>query len=154
MALRAIIDGRLGSDPEIRYTQTGKAVTTLSIGCTARVKDRNGEWEDDGEPLWIRVHLWEEQAELAANLLRKGMAVHAEGVLVKRSWQDKSGQVRINDELKMAKVWPTLKASDTSQTPQTPASRDLEAQGMHGYQQTPKTSQNGVGATEAPPPPF
>lgn len=82
---RVTIIGRLGQDPEIRYTQNGKAACTLGIA----TEERRGDGTKDTE--WHRVVLWEKTAEIAAKYLVKGRLVAIEGRLKTREWQDKEG---------------------------------------------------------------
>ncbi len=70
---RVFVFGRLGQDPEMRYTQAGEAVTNLSVAVD-RGKDK--------PCIWIRVSLWKANAENANNYLHKGDSVLVEGVLV------------------------------------------------------------------------
>lgn len=50
--------GNLGKDPQLRYTQNGTAVCEYSLGATASRQNQNGEWEDDGTPLWLSLTFW------------------------------------------------------------------------------------------------
>lgn len=72
MTATVTVTGNVGQDPEIRYTQTGKAVCTLSVAATPRKQTPAGEWDDDGEPLWIRADFWERDAETVADAVRRG----------------------------------------------------------------------------------
>jgi single-strand DNA-binding protein len=82
---KVIILGRLTQDPECRYTQSGKAVTSFTLA----VK-RYGQEEPD----WIPVVLWEKTAETAANNLSKGQRVLIEGRIQTRSYKTNDGQKR------------------------------------------------------------
>lgn len=84
-----ILIGRLTRDPELRYTQTGKAVATIRIAV-----DRGGEAGTD----FIDVVVWERQAENAANYLRKGRLVAVQGWLQIREYE-KDGQRRERAEI-------------------------------------------------------
>lgn len=79
------ITGYLGKTPELRKTNTGKSVTSLSVG----VRDGYGYNE---KTYWIDVVLWEKKAEYAANYLTKGSRVAVMGKLTKRSWEDNTGK--------------------------------------------------------------
>lgn len=71
------VEGRLGSDPELRFTARGDAVATFDIANTRRVK-RGDEWED-GPTSWFRVTCWKRLAEHVADQARKGDLVLVHG---------------------------------------------------------------------------
>lgn len=97
MVNKVILIGNLGSDPEIRYTQSGTAVATLSVATTRKWKDRDGNMQDDTE--WHRVVAWAKTAEFCNNYLKKGGKVYVEGRLQTRKWQDQSGNDRYTTEV-------------------------------------------------------
>ena len=79
--------GNLTADPELRYTQSGRAVANFTIASTPRNFDRaSNEWKD-GEALFLRASCWAEFAEHVASSLTKGMRVMAQGRLVQRSYE-------------------------------------------------------------------
>lgn len=84
MYQRIMIIGRLGGEPEMRYTPQGKAVTSFSVA----VSNKYGDKEDTA---WFRVSVWENQAEACNQYLHKGSKVFVEGRLV----YDESGSPRI-----------------------------------------------------------
>ncbi len=93
---KVMLIGRLGADPEIRYTQNGTAVATLSVATNFRVK-RGEEWEDQTE--WHRVIAWNRLAEIASEYMNKGTKVYVEGRLQTRSWEDANGNKRWTTEI-------------------------------------------------------
>ncbi len=95
---KAMIIGRLGQDPEVRYTQSNTAVATLSIATSERFKDRNGELQERTE--WHRVVAWGRTAEICQEYLKKGSLVYIEGPIQTREWEDKEGQKRYTTEIK------------------------------------------------------
>jgi len=96
---KAIIVGNLGADPEVRATQNGKAVTTLSIATSEQWKDKqSGQPQERTE--WHRVVMYDRLAEIAGEYLRKGSKVYIEGSIHTRKWQDKDGQDRYTTEIK------------------------------------------------------
>ena len=103
---KAIIVGRLGRDPEIRYSADGAAVCNISVATESTWKDKSsGERKSETE--WHRVVFYNRLAEIAGEYLKKGREVYIEGRLKTRKWQDKeTGQDRysteiIADQLKM-----------------------------------------------------
>ena len=95
---RVIILGRLGQDPELRYTPNGAAVCTFSLATTDFSTDREGNRQEFTE--WHRVVVWNKQAENCAKYLAKGRVAYVEGKLRTRSWEDKNtGQKRYATEV-------------------------------------------------------
>jgi single-strand DNA-binding protein len=84
------IVGNLGNDPEMRYTPTGLAVTSFSVGVANRRVKRGNEWEDNGST-WYRVTAWRDLAENVAQSLVRGSRVIVVGILASRDWDDKEG---------------------------------------------------------------
>ena len=95
---KAMLIGRLGADPEVRYTQSNTAVATLSIATSERFKDSNGEYQERTE--WHRVVAWSRLAEICQQYLKKGSQVYIEGPIQTRSWEDKDGQKKYTTEIK------------------------------------------------------
>lgn len=95
---KAMIIGRLGRDPEVRYTQSNTAVATLSIATSERYKDKQGELQENTE--WHRVVAWDRLAEICQQYLSKGEQVYIEGPIQTRQWEDKDGQTRYTTEIK------------------------------------------------------
>jgi single-strand DNA-binding protein len=99
---KMMIIGNLGADPELRYTPSGKAVAELRVAVNDRSRGPDGEWQEETQ--WFRVELWEQAAERAAERLRKGHKVFAEGALRAREWEGKDGQKRTSLEIRFARV--------------------------------------------------
>ncbi|MFQ6114506.1 MAG: single-stranded DNA-binding protein [bacterium] len=104
---KVILLGRLGQDPELRYTPNGAAVTTLSLATNEVWKDSEGAKQERTE--WHRVVLWRKLAEIAGEWLKKGSRVYIEGRLQTRSWEDKDGVKRYITEV----VASTMTLMDT-----------------------------------------
>ena len=95
---KVIIIGNLGKDPEVRYTPNGNAVCNLRIATTRNWKNRDsGEKQEETE--WHSVVLYDRQAEIAGEYLKKGRPVYIEGRLKTRKWQDKEGNDRYTTEI-------------------------------------------------------
>ena len=95
---KAMIIGRLGQDPDVRYTQSNTAVANLSVATSERYKDKQGEWKENTE--WHRVVAWGRLAEICQEYLQKGSQVYIEGPIQTRKWEDKEGQTRYTTEIK------------------------------------------------------
>lgn len=97
MVNKAIILGNLTCEVEIRYTQSGSAVSTLSVATNRRWKDKDGNKQEDVE--YHRVVTWGNTAEFCGNYLTKGSKVYVEGRLQTRKWQDQSGNDKYTTEI-------------------------------------------------------
>jgi single-strand DNA-binding protein len=95
---KAMIIGRLGQEPDVRYTQSNTAVANLSIATSERYKDKGGEWKEQTE--WHRVVAWGRLAEICQEYLKKGSQVYIEGPIQTKEWEDKEGQTRYTTEIK------------------------------------------------------
>lgn len=94
---KVILVGRLGRDPETRFTGGGQAVANFSVATDETFKDRNGERQKRTE--WHKIVVWGKQAEIAQQYLKKGSLVYIEGRIQSREWQDKEGQKRTSYEI-------------------------------------------------------
>jgi len=94
---KCMIIGNLGRDPEMRYTPSGQAVTQFTVAVNRNYKDQQGERQEETE--WFRVVAWCQQAEFAAEYLRKGAKVFVEGRIQTRQWEGQDGQKRYTTEL-------------------------------------------------------
>ncbi|MBO0939001.1 single-stranded DNA-binding protein [Fibrella sp. HMF5335] len=86
--------GNLGADPEVRYLDGGGVVAQFNVATTEKYTNRNGERVEQTE--WFRVELWNEQAKVAEQYLRKGNPVYIEGRLRTETWTDKEGKERFS----------------------------------------------------------
>ena len=81
------IVGRVGQDPEVRYFDSGKVKTVLSVA--------TNRWSKDGEKTdWFSIELWDKKAEVAGEYAKKGALVAIDGRLAQSKWQDKNGESR------------------------------------------------------------
>ena len=86
---RVILVGRLGRDPEIKYTPSGVAMSKFSMATDYTSKDASGNPQTETE--WHNIVLWRKQAEVAGEYLKKGTLIYLEGRLRTRSWDDPQG---------------------------------------------------------------
>ena len=94
---RVQLIGRLGRDPELRFTSDGTAIANLSVATSERYKDKSGEWIDRAE--WHKIVMYARLAEIAGEYLVKGSLVYLEGRLQTRKWKDKEGVEKYNTEI-------------------------------------------------------
>ncbi len=98
-----IIVGRLGKDPEMRYTPSGQAVTSFSVATDRAYTGQDGQLVK--ETTWFRISVWGKQAESCNNYLSKGKLVLVEGRMTQdknggpRVWTDKEGNARASFEV-------------------------------------------------------
>jgi single-strand DNA-binding protein len=99
---KMMIIGNLGADPELRYTPSGKAVANLRVAVNNNRRGSDGNWIE--ETLWLRVEVWDQAAERAAEQLRKGNKIFAEGQLRAREYDAADGTRRTSLELVFARI--------------------------------------------------
>ena len=95
---KVILIGRLGQDPEVKFTQSGTAVVNFSIATSETWKDKDsGEKQEKTE--WHKVVAWRRLAEICGEYLHKGSQFYIEGKLQTRSWEDQDGNKRWTTEV-------------------------------------------------------
>jgi len=95
---KVLLIGNLGADPEMRYTPSGKAVTTFNIAVNRMRRDQStGEQQKDTQ--WFSIVAWEQLAEFCTRYLAKGRSVYVEGRLQTRSWDAPDGSKRYKTEI-------------------------------------------------------
>lgn len=86
---KVLIIGRVGRDPEMRYTPSGRPVTTFSVGTSRTWNTADGEKRTETE--WFNVVAWSSLAEICKQYLAKDRLVYIEGRLQTRHWEDQEG---------------------------------------------------------------
>lgn len=94
---KVILIGRLGKDPDMKYTPSGVAVVNFSMATNYSIKDQDGNFIDKTE--WHRIVAYGRTAEVAGEYLQKGRLVYVEGRIQSRSWEDQNGQKRYVTEI-------------------------------------------------------
>jgi len=94
---KVILVGNLGSDPEVRYTPSGRAVANFSLATTEKYTNKEGEKEERTE--WHRIVAWARLGEICGEYLTKGSKVYIEGRIQTRSWEDRDGNKRYTTEI-------------------------------------------------------
>ena len=107
---KVMLIGRLGSDPEIRYTTDGTPVANFNLATDSPVK-RGDSWETETE--WHKIVAWRRLAEICNEYLSKGRLVYVEGRLRTRSWEDRDGNKRWTTEI-IAKDIQMLEPKDNA----------------------------------------
>ena len=93
---KVILIGRLGNDPELKYTPNGTAQAQISLATSEKWKDNDGNQKEKTE--WHRIIAWRRQAEFVGEWLKKGQLVSIEGKLQTRSWEQ-DGQKKYMTEI-------------------------------------------------------
>lgn len=102
------VAGNLTADPDLKFTPSGRAVTTARVAVSERVKDdRTGEWKD-GETSYYNVICWGNLAENMCEFTRKGDRVVAEGRWTERSWTTNEGEDKTITELVARDCGPSM----------------------------------------------
>lgn len=96
MINNVVMQGNLGKDPELRYTNSGDAVTRISIAVKRNYSNSSGSYDSD----WFNVVFWKKQAELIANHFVKGDEILVTGNLETRSYENNQGQKVFVTEIK------------------------------------------------------
>lgn len=94
---KVMLIGNLGRDPEMRYTPSGKPVTSFSLASSRSWIASDGERREETE--WFNVVAWGNLAEICNQHLSKGQQVYVEGRLQTRSWEDNNGQRHFRTEV-------------------------------------------------------
>jgi single-strand DNA-binding protein len=113
---KVMLIGRLGQDPEMRYTPSGRPLTKLQLAVNRSWTSADGEKKKETE--WFNVVAWGKLAEICNQYLSKGQQVYIEGRLHNRRWQDEDGAnhsvVEVNaNEMIMLEGQPKEEDSDT-----------------------------------------
>ncbi len=94
---KVILIGNLGKDPEVRYTQNGRAVARFPIATSEVWNDAEGNRQERTE--WHNIIVWGKQGETCGQYLAKGRQAYIEGSIRTRSYDDKNGQKRYVTEI-------------------------------------------------------
>jgi len=114
---KVILLGRLGKDPELKYTPSSMAVCELVVATSERWKDKSEQWQERTE--WSNVKVWGKQGENCNQYLSKGRQVYIEGKLNTESWE-KDGKKNYKTVIKADKVdFLSNKESGESKTDNT-----------------------------------
>ena len=128
--------GRLGQDPEIRYTQSGSAVANATIATNDYWTDKQGEKQERTE--WHSLVMWGRLADLAQSYLKKGSQVYVEGRIQTRDWEDDQGQKHYKTEVVVTTMqFLDSKISDNSVSTVQPRDRDQQQKSTetHDFEQ-------------------
>lgn len=118
MSAEVTVTGTI-AEPQMRFSQSGKALLNLRINATSRRLNRDTQqWEDQGAPLWYGATLFERDAERWADLLHKGDQVSVRGIHVKREYQARDGSTGVADEIAGTRMLGYRPKQDAQTQPQ------------------------------------
>ena len=110
---KVLIIGRVGRDPEMRYTPSGRPVTTFSVGTSRNWTTSDGERRTETE--WFNVVAWSSLAEICKQYLSKDRLVYIEGRLQTRHWDDQEGNKHSATEIVASEMIVLEERRETSQ---------------------------------------
>ena len=112
---KVILVGRLGRDPELKYTPSGAPVAKFSLATDESFKDKTGEKQEHTE--WHNIVAWNKLAEICGEYLTKGKLVFIEGSIRSRQWQDQAGNKRTSYEIIANQMQMLGSKADSERTP-------------------------------------
>ena len=121
---KVMLIGNLGTDPEMRYTANGNAVTNFRMACSRSYNGPDGERREETE--WFTVVCWNKLAETVSQYLQKGRRAYVEGRLQTRSWEGQDGQKRYRTEV-IASTVQFLDRAQGAAMPEDPGFDSAEA---------------------------
>jgi single-strand DNA-binding protein len=110
---KVMVIGHLGKDPEMRYTPSGRPVTTFTLAVSRTWNSADGERHTETE--WFNVVAWGNLAEICKQYLTKGQQVYVEGRLQTRRWEDKEGLKHTSVEIVAGEMMMLGERRDSSQ---------------------------------------
>jgi single-strand DNA-binding protein len=97
MLNKVFLMGRVGKEPEVKYTPSGSAVANFSMATSEKWKNKDGKQEEKTE--WHNIVAWRKLAEICGSYVKKGDLIHIEGKITTRTWEDRDGNKRSTTEI-------------------------------------------------------
>ena len=128
---KAVLIGRLGKDPELRYTQSGTGVANFSLATDRSWKGEDGQKQR--ETTWHNIVVWGKRAEVVKEYLTKGQQIYIEGRIVNRSYDDKEGNKKYISEVVLEDFAflggdKQVREEETDETPELPVEEEEEVE--------------------------
>ena len=111
---RMILIGNVGADPEMRYTASGKSVTSFTVASSEKYTKANGEKVE--ETVWFTVTCWDKLAENVNKYTHKGMLLYVEGHIKLDEWQGQDGENRSRMAITATRVLFLSKRDNTRES--------------------------------------
>jgi single-strand DNA-binding protein len=137
---KVILVGRLGKDPELKYTPSGTAVVGFTLATDERYKDKEGNPQTKTE--WHNIVAWRQLAEICGKFLHKGKQVYIEGKIQTRSYDDRDGNKKYITEI-VADQMQMLGNKDDSQQASGQQSQPQQSQQRPQQQSRPPEQTQG-----------
>jgi single-strand DNA-binding protein len=99
---KVFLIGRLGKDPDLRYSTSGTAIASFSLATNHGQKNEQGSWEDATE--WHNVKAFGKNADFSGEYLKKGTLIFVEGRLQTSNWEDQKGQKHYRTEIIISSI--------------------------------------------------
>ena len=144
MLNKIMVIGNLGTDPEMRYTPSGSAVTNFSMATNRSYTTSDGERREETE--WFRIVAWNQLAEQVNQYLSKGRRAYVEGRLRSSSWEGQDGQTRFRQRDNCQRGF-VLGQGLQGHNPKSPAHR--MSRGARWTRRTCLSSSKGTGVMNA-----
>jgi len=119
---KVILIGRLGKDPELKYTAGGTPMARFTLATDESFKDRSGEQQKRTE--WHTIVAWGKLAEICGEYLNKGKQIYVEGSIRSRQWEDQSGNKRTSYDIVARQMTMLGSRADSERAAPAAASRD------------------------------
>ena len=132
---KVILVGRLGKEPDVRFTQDGKPIANITMATSETWKDKQGQKQEKTE--WHRVVFFGGIAQVVADYVKKGSNIYIEGKLTTRKWTDQQGQDKYTTEIVVDGFNGVMQMLDSRESNNGQANTN---QSQQGY--APQTSQN------------
>ena len=128
--IKILLIGRVGGDPEMRFTPDGTPVTSFSVAANRNSRQLDGSFKEETE--WFRVSAWRKLAETCNQFLTKGKLIYVEGTLRTRSYDGKDGQKHFSLDVNAEKVLFLDKLGTGALPPEgiNPVEGDIEPEDM------------------------
>lgn len=130
MATTVTVIGNLTADPEMRFTQTGKALATLNVAENPRYRDASGTWVD-GEPTYWSVTVWGDSAQFVADSFSKGDRVIVFGETHTERWENEAGEKRSRLQVRAIDLGPSVRFTQAKPVRRTSRSDPRDAAPQH-----------------------
>lgn len=147
---KVILIGRLGKDPDVRFTPDGKAIANITLATSESWKDKNtGQKQEKTE--WHRVVFFGGIAQVVSDYVKKGSQIYIEGKLTTRKWQDNTGQDKYTTEIIVDGFNGVMQMLDSQNKPQinnNPSNFETE-QKPHPQQNTRNQQEQQQGNQES-----
>jgi single-strand DNA-binding protein len=124
---KVMVIGHLGRDPEMRYTPSGRPVTSFSVVTTRAWTSAEGERHEESE--WFNVVAWGNLAEICNQYLTKGQQVYVEGRLQTRGWEDEQGKKHYRTELVASEMIVLGERRNNISAPTAPSTTEAPDEG-------------------------